>query len=226
MAISKRERHFIEENHPSLRFITDSKILGSISVHHVYNDFPVSEYFDIEILIANDYPESIPIIKEIGGKIPDSYEHRYSDGRLCLGTDSDILTKCNGRISIDKLIKHCVISFLFSFRYFERFGEYPFGDRSHGGRGIVEAFMELFGVANIEQVSGIIKHAVLRKYRGHLPCPCGSGKTTRQCHPISTAILQKITYTKYLKAFIKSDLKLLQEELKLYERDRKKAKRK
>ena len=46
---------------------------------------------------------------------------------------------------------------------------------------VVEREGNLFEVDNWGQVLGIISFVVQSSYRGHLLCPCGSGKKHKKC---------------------------------------------
>lgn len=58
----------------------------------------------------------------------------------------------------------------------------PFGELSHGGKGIFENYKDLFNVVSTEQVLRLFKILVDKSYKGHNPCPCNSGKVLRKCH--------------------------------------------
>lgn len=48
--------------------------------------------------------------------------------------------------------------------------------------GDLEYLKDLFGVDDWGQVLDIMLFVVQSPYRGHLLCPCGSGKRIRNCH--------------------------------------------
>jgi len=215
MPISTEEiRESLKVNFPNLKLIkcinSRQIIVGSLQVNHRYNDFPVNESFEIEIEIPEDYPYSIPIVKETGNKVSEEYSHRYSDGSLCLGVDGEIMLKCGGIMTLEYLINTYVIPFFFSYRYYERFGEYPFGERTHGCIGILESYADYFNVSDQMEVYRFLKYAVSNQYRGHLPCPCNSGKRVRDCHG---KILRLINESKIIKETLSKDLKTVDEEL-------------
>lgn len=227
MAISPSEIKDLQHSFPDSKFIFDSQdenLLHTIlRVNHIYNDFHVNELFEIDINIPLTYPSEIPEIIEIGNKIDIKYEHLYSNGKLCLGTDSEIILRCNGVINLTYLINSYIIPYLFSYRYYERYNEYPFGERSHGAMGILESCIEAFSVANIQEAYDILIYAVARPYRGHLLCPCNSGKKTRDCHPVNLELLAKFNNKSVKKALL-CDLKIIQDEISSYERNTRKAK--
>lgn len=227
MPITSNEIKKLSVDFPDSTFALDthdpSLLHIYLKVNHIYNDFCVNEFFEIDVRIPLGYPYEIPDVMEVGNKIDSKYEHRYTNGQLCLGTNSEIMLNCCGTITMTYLINAYIIPYLFSYRYYERYKEYPFGDRSHGATGIVEAWMEAFGAKSSNEAYGIIKYAVIHPYRGHLPCPCNSGKKTRDCHPVSAKLLEKLN-NKSIKKILLKDLKIFQDEVSYYERNRRKAK--
>ena len=51
------------------------------------------------------------------------------------------------------------------------------------------------------------------QYRGHLPCPCGSGKKMRSCHG---KFIKKFFENNNLKVIVQSDYKTIREVLDAY----------
>lgn len=215
MPISTEELQDLRVLYPYLQLKAPYKVLtigGSIRVNHVYNDFPVNEKFNIDIKIASDYPYSIPTVIETGNKISRDYEHIYSNGTLCLGIDGEIMFGCNGVMNLKYLLSTYVIPYLFSYRYYERFNSYPFGQRSHGGLGILESYIEYFDLQDIETAYLFLKYAVTHSCSGHLPCPCNSGNRIRNCH---FNVLRKIDNNSSIKRVIKNDLAIIEKELNI-----------
>ena len=79
-------------------------------------------------------------------------------------------------------IEKYVIPYLYTYRFYEEYGVYPYGERSHGIMGDLEYLKDLFQVDEWGQVLDIMLFIVRSSYRGHLSCPCGSGKRIRNCH--------------------------------------------
>lgn len=101
--------------------------------------------------------------------------------------------------------------YLYTYRYYEEYGIYPFGERSHGIMGDLEYIKELFNVKEWGQVFDIMHFIANFSYRGHLLCPCGSGKRLRNCHG---DILMKV-----MNAGLKTECKEILIELKrIYDR--------
>lgn len=221
MPIEIEEIKAVKESYPELDFICEKQLfLGSLKVNHIYNDFRVNESFDIEIEVPTNYPHDIPIVREVSGKIKD-YSHIYTNRKLCLGVDGEIMLRCNGEMNLKYLIDAYVIPYLFSYRYYERYQTYPFGERRHGMDGIFAAYMEYLALKDYISVYNFLKRAQSLKYRGHLPCPCDSGKIIRNCH---AGFLKSFNQNSAIRRTIENDLKYIEEEVNYIEQHRKRTK--
>lgn len=157
-------------------------ITGNVLVHKVYNDFPVYKEFCVKIEIPHNYSETLPEVWEIGNQIEDSYQHRYSDGKLCLAADSEMKIDFLKGLSLTEWVEKYIIAYFFSYEYYKRFGEYPFGERSHGSLGTLEFYSSYFGIDDVVKTYKFMEKLRSLKYRGHDKCPCGSEKKARNCH--------------------------------------------
>ena len=61
-----------------------------------------------------------------------------------------------------------IVPYLYTYRYYEEYGIYPFGERSHGIMGDLEYIKELFNVKEWGQVFDIMHFIANFSYRGHL----------------------------------------------------------
>lgn len=158
-------------------------IEGSFCVNATFSDLTLLLDFSISAKLYND-ENIVPIIKETSGKVDSAFSHVNSDGTLCLAVEAEILMECitSRGLNVLKWFEQFVIPFFYSVEYYKANGTYPFGERSHGVRGILEFYQEAFGEDNFQKVLALLKFISHRRYRGHLPCPCGSGKRIRNCH--------------------------------------------
>lgn len=132
-------------------------------VIHIYKDFPHS---DIRLFVED---------------IPSDMEHVNPDGSICLATLSEIRSFLKLNPTVLDFINKFFHSFFYSLEWFERYKQYPFGERSHGRKGILEYYLEKWDVN--EDIFFIIACMIWdRKYRGHIECLCGSGLKMRDCH--------------------------------------------
>ena len=168
-------------------FVIASEDKASITLEGDYALFAehdgvlLAEDYRLRIIVPHDYPNAIPSVLEISGLIPPDYEHKYTNGALCLGVDGEIAASIASDDSLVRFLDGFVQEALYSAKYFYRFGKYPFGDRRHGESGILAYYAEFFSVDEAG-ASAILECLANGKYRGHLPCPCGSGIKSKYCH--------------------------------------------
>ncbi|HBI74028.1 MAG TPA: hypothetical protein DDY59_12695 [Lachnospiraceae bacterium] len=141
----------------------------------------IEDSFEILILVPESFPSLPPSTKEVGGRIPTTF-HQFKDGLLCLGAPLYIRMTFFQNPSLLGYIEDLVIPYLFSFCYYRKFGKMPFGELSHGVKGIMEYYRDLFASGDDMVVLDFLKIQAEDSYKGHHNCPCGSGKIIRRCH--------------------------------------------
>lgn len=154
---------------------------GDYALFAEYDGVLLAEDYRLRIAVPCDYPNAIPAVFEISNLIPPDYEHKYENSALCLGVDGEIAASIANDDSLVRFLDGFVRDALYSAKYFYRFGKYPFGDRRHGESGILAYYAEVFSIDEAG-ASAILECLAKGKYRGHLPCPCGSGIKSKYCH--------------------------------------------
>lgn len=134
----------------------------------------------VEILLPGEYPSTPPIVRETSGMTKEF--HTNGDGTLCLGSPLAVKATFARYPTILGFVEELVIPFFFAFEYWRQRGELPFGELSHGGKGILQYYQDLFGVQIEERVLGLLRILADNDYRGHHKCPCGSNYNIRHCH--------------------------------------------
>lgn len=157
-------------------------ITGPYALDASYDGIRLAEDFELQLTIPADYPESLPRVKEISDIIAPSYEHLFVDRSFCLGVQGELLIAQLKNPSLVRLYDGPVRSYLYSYLFHERYGRYPFGDRAHGTKGILQFYSEFFDEPSLIKTWKLLLSAVTEEYRGHLPCPCGSNIVGRKCH--------------------------------------------
>ena len=141
----------------------------------------IKDSYLIQIILPEDYPESPPKVKEIGGKIADNF-HK-SEQNLCLDVPSQVYLMFKENPTIRHFIKELLEPYLYHHSYWKKHdGEMPFGQRSHYGEGILEHYSEYFGVEDREAVMDFLELLGKRDFKQSMPCPCGSKKKIKKCH--------------------------------------------
>jgi hypothetical protein len=134
----------------------------------------------VEIILPSTFPDTIPVVRETTGLTKGF--HTNDDGSLCLGSPLAVRATLESFPTLLGVMEQLIIPFFFAFKYWKDHGEVPFGELSHGGKGILEYYTGLFAVSEHDKVIGLLRILAADDYRGHLPCPCESRAIIRRCH--------------------------------------------
>lgn len=160
----------------------DCVFCGELVLNHIFNDVRMTGTFELEIIVPGDYPLAFPTVREVSNNIDKAYSHLYTSGQFCLASNLELKMFFSSETDIPTFIEKFVIPYLYTYQFYEAYGVYPYGERSHGIDGDLEYLKDLFKVEKWDQVFDIMIFIVQSTYRGHLACPCGSGKRIRKCH--------------------------------------------
>ena len=142
----------------------------------------INDEYGVEIAVPEDFPRSLPAVRETGGRIPKSF-HTNPDGTLCLGSPTRLRLFQSGRPSLERFVIKCVVPYLYGHAYFEKHGVMPFSELRHGESGILQDLASLYGASSAAAVVGFVRLTALSKrVANKAPCPCGSGRRLGRCH--------------------------------------------
>ncbi|MFN0044431.1 MAG: YecA family protein [Alphaproteobacteria bacterium] len=142
----------------------------------------ISAAFDLEITVPENYPAHLPSVRETGGQIDPAYEHLYTDRSFCLAVPVEARRIFRQRPTLLGFVEDLVVPYLFSYCHRQRYGTYPFGDQPHGVAGILAYYRDIFELTDERVILYVVLFLMEHGYRGHHPCPCGSGRVVRKCH--------------------------------------------
>jgi hypothetical protein len=164
----------IEDDHPV--------IYGRIDV--IDNAGNNWDTYEVKILFPENYPNVLPKLFEIGGKIKREPDwHINADGSCCLGPDVKLIRALGGKITLLNWLKIHVVSFLANHYYKIKNEVYAGKEYSHGTRGIIEYYQELWNINNIYDLRRRLEYITgVRKWGKNKKCFCGSGKQYKLCH--------------------------------------------
>ena len=176
----------IQETHPGLLGCASSggfEITGVFVLNHSANNIPLYEEYSLKIIVPSNFPYEFPKVWETSELIPKGFDHVYPDGHLCLAANCEIASLLDQTPSLYAFIEELVASYLYSAAYYAKYKVYPFGERKHGNRGIKEAYAERYHSNSDDTLWSLLGYvAGISTYRGHVSCPCLSGKRLRECH--------------------------------------------
>ena len=157
------------------------RLRGEIAVYRTACGFTVDRSYNVEVIVPiNSY--ELPFVVDLDGAIDDSFVHRYKNGQLCLETDTTVRWRFVDGFNLSEWVDEYVEPYFFSYEYYRRFGCFPFGERPHGLEGVLNTYQDILHEPDLKKVISLMAYCVDKRYRGHVSCPCGSGKKLRCCH--------------------------------------------
>jgi len=185
-ALLARVKHEVETEYPDLRVITERDTVFLRGSFPVTDGDEILDRFLIEVQFPDDFPDSIPIVREIGGRIP-WYEDRHVNrmgaqaGEACPIVPEEWLIRPD-RDSIRNFLAGPTRNFFLGQIVVEQGKPWPFGERPHGMPGLWEFYGELVGTTDKAAIRGYLSYLSRENLKGHWECPCGSKKRLRNCH--------------------------------------------
>jgi hypothetical protein len=132
-----------------------------------------------------NYPHVLPRVRETQGRIPRVLDRHLipSTGAACLFVGEDWLLEVGRpQPTFLEFLDGPVRNFFIGQALVEAGQPWPFGERSHGLKGVLEAYGEWFGTQDEKQIGLYLEYLSRDVLKGHWDCPCGSGARIRNCH--------------------------------------------
>ncbi len=158
------------------------------------------DYLDrwgLAIALPDDYPTGLPIVREVGGRVPwIADRHVFKDGCACMFVPDAQWKHYPEGMTITEFLNGPVRNHYLAQTHFELTGSWPKaigddrGDRSHGPRGRLEYWMEELETASPRVVERFLDYLASDWVSGHRPCYCGSGDPLRRCHASTLALFR------------------------------------
>jgi len=184
----ERELDIIKTDYPNLHYrntpnvlVLEGEIAFDITCQKAGERIRITDSYLVQISFPDDYPQSHPTVKEIGGRIPKNY-HKTGD-ELCLGIPSEIYLKFAENPTLLHFIRELLEPYLYKYSHWEKHnGKTPFDERPHGGEGVLEYYSEIFGVKDNDAIIDLLEIPASKAYKQSMICPCGNGKKLKKCH--------------------------------------------
>lgn len=185
----EKELELFLEQHPEMSIVPSNSewviIEGEFCFSATYfQDKEIKDSFRLKIEIPMFFPKEVPRVTEIGGRIPrNSDSHVLNNGTLCLGSHLRLRKCLNESPTIQGFIKECLVPYLYSMSLHIKTGEpFIFGELSHGIKGLLDDYKDMFNVETHEQVISILELLTLKKRESNKKeCPCGCGRRVGKC---------------------------------------------
>jgi hypothetical protein len=142
----------------------------------------VSDRYEISISIPPDYPRTIPLVRETARRIPLNF-HKLDTGHLCLGSPTRLRLILAETPSLLSFVERCVVPYFYGCSIVESGGALPFGELSHGARGLRDDLASMIGMEDDLVLLGFVRLLAMKKRKANkLACPCGTGIRLGRCH--------------------------------------------
>lgn len=148
------------------------------------NGLKICDSYELEIIVPGLFPQAIPTVKELGGKIPsDGKYHVNDDKSLCLGSPLRLRHMLSAKPTLSGFVESCLVPYLYGVSCKLQHGvEFPFGELAHGEAGIIEDYLEMFGLKSKSEVQYALELLGTKKrIANKLPCPCNCGQRLGRC---------------------------------------------
>lgn len=194
----------LEKNYPDLNVFSDDDVIQLRGGFPVIHEGIELDRFQIQIIIPPDFPRSIAIVKELEGRVPSKNPdwHAYASGTLCVIVPEEWLINAQSD-SLIAFLDGPLRNYFIAHALAEAGIKRPMGERSHGVQGLWEAYGEMVGTTEPLTIQRYLKCLSIAQARGHLDCPCGSGKRLRKCHMPDIMKLKKTIHPHVAKSALK-----------------------
>jgi hypothetical protein len=187
-----KERSEVEAEYPELHFRIASEIVLVRGTFPVRFEGQVLDRYSVEVALGRDHPKSLPVVREVGGRIPwVADRHVNTNGTACVLLPDERWKVWPDGSTILEFLNGPLRNFFLGQGLVEQGKPWPFGQWGHGVNGIREYYGELLRTNDVQVIRGYLECVAAKKIKGHWPCPCGSGKRLRDCHVETVRDLQQ-----------------------------------
>lgn len=173
-------KNSIEESFSTLHFVMENDVVFIRGALHLPE---LNDFYSIEIELLPDYPKSIPLVREIGGRIPrNGNRHIYLEGHCCLFVEEETFRYYPKGTTLKNFIQKVVTGHFINQKHFELTGKWIDGDRSHGIDGKLEFYEEELKTQNRYIIFRFIQYLAKPYIKDYQICFCGSKKKLGNCH--------------------------------------------
>lgn len=178
-------RGALRSRFPTLHLVIDgdgrAEVRGTFPVRSL--DGVERDRFNITIELLADYPKSLPIVREVGGRIPWSRDRHVNpeDGTCCILIPDARWKSFPEDAPFQAFLDGPAYDFFLSQSLVELGAEWPFGQWKHGRDGLWEYYHELLNTTDTWRVARIVHLLSRPQLNPRCDCPCANGKKLRDC---------------------------------------------
>jgi len=180
-----KDRGEVEDAYPDLTFThrgSDVVLRGHYSLHEA--GWVLDQYL-VEVEPDRAVRGGLPVVREIGGRIPQSEDRHVShDGTACIALPDAFWFQYPKGLSLKEFLDgpmrgYFAVQSLISRGVSDAWEQ---GEWDHGEAGVLRFYQERFGNESPFVILRFLRLVATKAVRGHAPCPCGSGLRLRKCH--------------------------------------------
>ena len=179
-------KNIITKEYPGLELINENNVISLEGIIFLKKGSKIYDKYEVRIEIPCDFPKSVPLVWETGHRIPkDSSGNRHfnpADGTACLFVPEERYRFFPETGNIREFIENAVRPFFKSQTYYEKKGDWPFGQLPHGHLGRLDFWADELGIDNNKSILKFLEYVIKKEIKGHWRCYCDSGKALRDCH--------------------------------------------
>ncbi len=158
-----------------------SRIAGTLPIREGTAEV---DHFLVEINLPVGYPNELPIVREIGGRIPHALDRHVipSSGECCVLLPDQRWELWPRGSSLLAYIDGPLRNYFLGQALVERGDPWPFGEWAHGLQAKLDYYNGLLGTDNQQAILQYLRALEAKQVEGHWECPCLSGRRLRDCH--------------------------------------------
>ena len=207
--------HELQVRYPGLGlFLSASgglEVKGNICFSGEYRCREITGTYGVTMRIPDDYPDSPPTVYEPVGDVDRGFRHFMDDGSLCLGAPIEVRRRFSSKRTLLAFIDDLVVPYFFNYLWMREYGELPYGELSHGPRGLLEYYNEYFSTGTAQTLE-LVSCLAVRSARRFKRCPCGAPKKLKDCHGPSLKELRPHSSSQFFRADLEAIMGVASED--------------
>jgi hypothetical protein len=192
--LAEEIRGVLRTHYPTLHLVIDgegrAEVCGTFPVRSP--DGVERDRYQITIELLADFPKSLPIVREVGGRIPWKSDRHVNVGGTCCVLIPDARWRSFPEGAPFRQFLDGPLYDFFLSQSLVALGEpWPFGQWSHEGEGLWEYYRELLQTTDKRRVARVVYLLSRAQMNPRCDCPCGKEKKLRDCCLATVADLRK-----------------------------------
>jgi hypothetical protein len=192
-AFYEREKAAVETHYPDLRFVEAGDIVCVRGTFPLLFEGQVLDRYSVELELARDHPNGLPVVREVGGRIPRHADRHINaqDGTACAWLPDERWRVWPKGAPLLDFLKGPLHGFFLAQSLVEAGQPWPWGQWAHGAKGVFQFYREILKTADLRVMITFLEYIAAKKPKGYWACACESGKPLRKCHFVLVSSLRE-----------------------------------